>query len=99
MSGFSFTQRSAGRLVGATVLAMALASGAGATVLHVDDDAAAGGDGSSWATAHRFLRDALTAAALSGGTVSEIRVAQGVYQPDRTSASPGGNGMVRNTEP
>jgi hypothetical protein len=59
-------------------------------VLHVDDDAAPGGDGSSWATAHRFLSDALAGA--GGGGVTEIRVAQGTYVPDRSEANPGGTG-------
>ncbi len=61
---------------------------AGAQVLYVDDDASLAGDGSNWATAYRFLQDALTDA--SGGDVSEIRVAQGVYLPDRDEANPMG---------
>ena len=31
------------------------------SIIYVDDDAPPGGDGLSWATAHRFLRDALAA--------------------------------------
>jgi hypothetical protein len=58
-------------------------------ILYVDDDAAPGGDGSSWSTAYRFLQDAL--AILPGG-VNEVRVAQGTYLPDRRAASPGGTG-------
>jgi len=53
------------------------------TVLYVDDDAPAGGDGTSWATAFRHLQDALSAAEASGGAVSEIRVGQGMYRPDQ----------------
>jgi hypothetical protein len=69
------------------ILAVAPATHAG-TVIHVDDDAAAGGDGVSWGTAFRFLQDALAA----GPGVTEIRVAQGIYRPDRSEASPGGTG-------
>jgi hypothetical protein len=60
----------------------------GGTVLYVDDDAAEGGDGSSWGTAYRFLQDALTA----GPEATEIRVAQGLYHPDRSEANPTGTG-------
>ena len=59
-------------------------------VLFVDDDAALGGDGIKWDTAYRFLQDALTDA--SGGGISEVHVAQGVYQPDRDEANPDGTG-------
>lgn len=73
--------------------AMTGAASAGAgTTLYVDDDAPAGGDGATWATAHRFLQDALAAAAASSGVVSEIRVAQGVYRPDRAEKTPSGSG-------
>ncbi|GMU23097.1 MAG: hypothetical protein AMXMBFR13_31800 [Phycisphaerae bacterium] len=50
------------------------------SVLYVDDDAAPGGDGSSWQTAYRYLQDAL---ADCDETVSEIHVAGGVYKPDQ----------------
>lgn len=53
------------------------------SVLYVDDDAPAGGDGLTWTTAHQYLQDALAAAAASGGGVPEIRVAQGTYKPDQ----------------
>ena len=46
-------------------------------VIHVDDDAPAGGDGSSWASAFSDLQDALAAA--RAGDV--VRVAQGTYAP------------------
>jgi hypothetical protein len=55
----------------------------GATILYVDDDAPAGGDGSAWNSAFRFLQDALDAARKPGSGVTEIRVAQGVYKPDQ----------------
>ena len=60
------------------------------SVLYVDDDAPPEGDGTSWNSAFRFLQDALTEAA-NGGIV-EIRVAQGVYRPDRSEKTPGGTG-------
>ncbi len=61
------------------------------SVLYVDDDAPPGGDGTSWKMAYRFLQDALVDAAQGGG-VNEIRVAQGVYQPDRNEKTPDGTG-------
>ncbi|MHC4216992.1 MAG: right-handed parallel beta-helix repeat-containing protein, partial [Planctomycetota bacterium] len=52
------------------------------TTLYVDDDASPGGNGLTWASAYRFLQDALADAAGSGGAVTEIHVAQGAYTPD-----------------
>ena len=49
------------------------------TVIYVDADAAGANNGSSWANAYNFLQDAL--AVVSSGC--EIRVAQGIYKPDR----------------
>ncbi len=73
-------------------LILTLAAGASAgTVVYVDDDAPAGGDGASWATAYRFLQDALADAA-SDGSINAIHVAQGVYWPDRDEISPVGTG-------
>jgi hypothetical protein len=63
----------------------------GGTILLVDDDAPPGGDGLSWDTAYRFLQDGLAEAEASG-QVETIRVAQGVYVPDRDEANPGGTG-------
>jgi hypothetical protein len=71
---------------------LAASSTAGAQVLYVDDDAAAAGDGLAWSSAYRFLQDALVDAAASGGAVSEIRVAQGLYVPDADEAIPLGTG-------
>ncbi len=62
----------------------------GGILYYVDDDAPAGGDGLSWATAYRFPQDALAVAAASGGTIDEIRVGEGVYTPDRDEANPDG---------
>ena len=63
------------------VLAFTLATASGQTVLYVDDDAALGGDGLSWPTAYRYLQDALSAAE-QDPTVTETRVAGGLYRPD-----------------
>jgi hypothetical protein len=64
----------------------------GRDVLCVDDDAPLGGDGRTWETAFCFLQDALAEAVFSGGTVTEIRVAEGVYKPDRDALHPTGTG-------
>ncbi len=75
------------------VAGAALAQGAqGGGVLFVDDDASPGGDGLEWATAYRFLQDALADAAGSGGMINEIRVAGGTYLPDRDELNPDGMG-------
>lgn len=58
------------------------------TTRYVDDDAAPGGDGLSWSTAHKFLQEAL-ALAVNG---DEVRVAGGSYRPDEDDASPDGTG-------
>jgi predicted outer membrane repeat protein len=60
-------------------------------VIYVDHDANGVGDGSSWETAYRYLQDALAEAEAAGEPV-EIRVAQGTYRPDRSSAHPDGTG-------
>ncbi|MCH8260194.1 MAG: right-handed parallel beta-helix repeat-containing protein, partial [Planctomycetes bacterium] len=81
------------RWVYLTVLAASLAAPVaahGGGVLHVDDDAPPAGDGASWETPYRFLQDALATAGKGG--VGEIRVAQGVYRPDRDEANPDGSG-------
>lgn len=62
----------------------------GGSVIYVDDDAPAGGNGTSWDMAYRFLQDALTDAA--DGGVSELRVGQGTYKPDRDETNPDGTG-------
>jgi hypothetical protein len=59
--------------------------------IYVDDDAAGANDGSSWPDAYKFLQDAL-ADANSADKPVEIRVAQGIYRPDRTSSEPNGTG-------
>lgn len=73
-----------------TALAVAALPAFGATVIYVDGSAPPGGDGASWAGAHRFLQDALTAADAAVPPV-EIRVAQGVYKPDQDRTVPLGS--------
>jgi len=55
-------------------------------IIYVDADATGSNNGSNWLNAFNYLQDAL-AAASSG---CEVRVAQGVYKPDRgTGITPG----------
>ena len=61
-------------------------------VLFVDDDASANGDGATWETAYRFLQDALIFATDPRNNISEIRVGQGSYKPDRDESNPDGSG-------
>ncbi|MHC4241819.1 MAG: choice-of-anchor Q domain-containing protein, partial [Planctomycetota bacterium] len=60
-------------------------------VIYVDDDAIAQFDGSSWAFAYRSLQEAI--AEVRPG--DEIRVAQGIYRPDRWSSSESWRGGSR----
>lgn len=54
------------------------------TVLYVDQHATGPvHDGSSWCSGYLFLQDALAEAEASGGGVTEIRVADGIYKPDQ----------------
>jgi Right handed beta helix region/Chlamydia polymorphic membrane protein (Chlamydia_PMP) repeat len=64
---------------------------ASAQTIYVDQNATGPAqDGSTWCTAYVYLQDALSAAAASGGTVNEIRVADGTYKPDQgASQTPG----------
>jgi predicted outer membrane repeat protein len=79
-----------------TIAAVILAAGTVSAVTHgkticVDADAAGANNGTSWADAYKFLQDALTDANSSEKPV-EIRVAQGVYKPDKSTAEPNGTG-------
>jgi hypothetical protein len=53
-------------------------------VIYVDDDAAGANDGSSWIDAYPCLQNALTFATHG----DEIRVAEGIYKPDRVGRIP-----------
>jgi len=79
------------------VLFTFLTTMAQAQILYVDDDAAPAGDGTSWNSAYRFLQDGLADAASSGGLISEIRVGQGTYRPDRSSGNPEGSLQINET--
>ena len=63
----------------------------GPHILYVDADANGANDGSSWENAYNYLQDALTDAD-SGQKPAEIRVAQGIYRPDRYTAQSNGTG-------
>ena len=52
-----------------------------AKTIFVDDNASEGGDGTSWASAHKYLQDALAVAEYG----DEIWVAEGTYHPDQTN--------------
>ncbi len=54
------------------------------SVWYVDGSAAAGGDGSSWASAFAHVQDAIDAAEASGGPEPrQVWIATGTYRPDR----------------
>jgi predicted enzyme related to lactoylglutathione lyase len=59
--------------------------------IYVDDSATGANDGSNWANAYRYLQYALADANAAPKPV-EIRVAQGIYKPDRTTLNPRGTG-------
>ena len=86
---------SASRRAIATAFLLVGSSAASAATWHVDASAAAGGDGTGWATAFVYLQDALTHPDLAGG--DRIWVAQGTYYPDRDADNPDGtdNRMAR----
>jgi hypothetical protein len=79
-------------IIAAVSLTAAAATVQAGPVCYVDDDAPPGGDGTSWATAYRFLQDALACASDPGCGALEIRVAGGVYVPDRDELVPVGTG-------
>ncbi|HEC02488.1 MAG TPA: hypothetical protein ENI81_03030, partial [Phycisphaerales bacterium] len=58
-------------------------------IVYVDITAAGANNGTSWLDAYLYLQDALAYAGTSQTPV-EIRVAQGVYTPDRANANPDG---------
>ncbi|MHC4749075.1 MAG: BsuPI-related putative proteinase inhibitor [Planctomycetota bacterium] len=67
-------------------------------IIFVDDDAAGAKDGSSWTDAYKYLQDALPDADFTDKPV-EIRVAQGIYRPDRNTFEPNGTGDREATFP
>ena len=73
------------------IVLVAAVSGFADRIIYVDADAPGDNDGSSWASAYNFLQDAL-ADADSGAKPAEIRIAQGVYKPDRSTEEPNGTG-------
>jgi hypothetical protein len=60
-------------------------------IIYVDADANGLNDGTNWENAYNFLQDALADANYAEKPV-EIRVAQGIYRPDRSSTEPNGTG-------
>ena len=60
------------------------------SVIYVDADAVGTNNGSSWADAYIYLKDALADAETAEKPV-EIRVAQGIYKPDQGSEVTLGN--------
>jgi len=76
-------------VAGVLLLVVGAAPLAAQRIVYVDDDAIGTGDGRSWATAYRFLQDALADAEAVGEPI-EIRVAQGIYKPDRDRRNPEG---------
>ena len=61
-----------------------------ADVIYVDADAPPGGNGQTWATAYKYLQDALNDPSLSYG--DDIWVSRGTYKPDETNTDPSGTG-------
>jgi len=80
------------RVCAGLTLIVVTGTGHAGSILYVDDDAPAAGDGASWNTAFRFLADALIVADDPKSIVSEIRVGQGTYLPDRDETQPDGSG-------
>jgi hypothetical protein len=66
------------------IIALGLCTAAPGKIIYVDDDAPPGGDGTSWASAYRFVQDALADANDSAKPV-EVRVARGIYRPNQAA--------------
>jgi len=79
------------KAISIVVLCLLLAFACQATTIFVDDDSVGDNNGTSWDHAYNFLQDALSAAISSAKPV-EIRVAQGIYRPDESSAHLTGTG-------
>jgi len=54
-------------------------------IIYVDAGASGANDGSSWADAYHYLQTALIVATVG----DEVRVAEGIYQPDQGVGRPG----------
>jgi hypothetical protein len=80
------------------IITMALLTLACGKTIYVDDDAAGANNGSSWENAYVYLQEALAdanesvkhALSLSNGPV-EIRVAKGIYTPDKGKSMTAGD--------
>lgn len=77
-------------LLAVSIPAILASSPAFAKIIYVDDDANTPGDGKSWATAYRYLQDALSDAKAADKPV-EIRIGQGIYRPNQRSNQAAGN--------
>jgi len=75
------------KLIFVTTLGLTYVMCSAQSVIFVDQNASLGGDGKEWATAFRYLQDALQRASLTP-TQDEIWVAEGIYYPDEDE---GGN--------
>ena len=62
-----------------SIILLGIAGAATGKIIYVDADAPAGGDGTSWAKAYKYLQDALYKPPSSG---DQIWVAAGTYKPD-----------------
>ena len=76
-------------LLCALFLVAASCTAATGKVIYVDGDAISEFNGSDWASAYRTLQDAI--AEVQPG--DEIRVAKGIYRPDRRIGIPGRYGV------
>jgi hypothetical protein len=76
------------RTLGFLCALAAIATAATGADIYVEDDAAVGGDGTTWDTPFKYLQDALDVA--SPGDI--IKIAGGVYRPDESEAYPNGTG-------
>ena len=74
-------------------LHLILCTAAAGKIIYVDDDVTSENNGSSWENAYVYLQDAL-ADANSAEKPVEIRVAQGVYTPDRGAGITRGDPFV-----
>lgn len=67
------------------------------TIIRVDADASAPGDGTSWGSAYPALQDAFDEANANAGTDYEIWIAEGTYYPDVDNVDNDGDGSTEHT--